>query len=153
MAQFDPFELRPYALPRVQFRCIRGQALHVHPLSRPIREEFLDQMTAVNRRAVPDEDQAVGHLAQQVFQEGHHIRRIDGVVLAVEVQFAFRRKGRDGREMVARPPPPQDRSLPDGCIGAHHTGQGIKARFVYKQDGLLRRVCPFLMADQVSSRQ
>jgi hypothetical protein len=153
IAQFDPFELRPYALPRVQVRCISGQALHVHPLSRTIREELLDKMAAVNRRAVPDDDHAVGHLAQQVFQEGHHVRRIDRVVLAVEVQLAFRREGREGREVIARPPLPQDRGLPYGGIRAHHTGQGINARFVSTQDRVLRRLGPFLMADQVSSRQ
>jgi hypothetical protein len=42
--------LRPYALPKIEFRCIRGQALQVNPVSRTIREEFLEKTAAVNRR-------------------------------------------------------------------------------------------------------
>jgi hypothetical protein len=37
--------------------------------------------------------------------------------LEVEIQFALRRDGADGREMVAGPPLPQDGSLANGCIG------------------------------------
>jgi hypothetical protein len=72
-AQIDPFELRPEALPRIQLRGIGGQAFHVHPLRRTIRQESLDRMTAVDRRPIPDNDHAAGHLTQEVFQEGHHI--------------------------------------------------------------------------------
>jgi hypothetical protein len=47
----------------------------------------------------------------------------------------------------------QDGCLPHRRIGAHHTGQRIEARFVYEEEALLLALCPFLMADQVSSRQ
>jgi hypothetical protein len=47
----------------------------------------------------------------------------------------------------------QDGCLPHRRIGAHHTGQRIEARFVYEEEALLLTLRPFLMADQVSSRQ
>ena len=73
VAQLDPFELLPEALPRVQLWGMGRQAFRVQPLRRPIRQEGLDDMTAVDRRPIPDDDHAAGHLTQEVFQEGHHI--------------------------------------------------------------------------------
>jgi hypothetical protein len=153
MAPFAPFTRLPEALPRLQFRRIGRQAFHVHPLGRPIGEELLDEMTARNGGAIPHEHHPAGHLTEQVFQEGDHIRRIESAVLTLEIQFALRRHGTDRRQMVAGPPCPQDRGLAHGRVGAHHTRQGIKPRFVYEEDGLLRRHRPLLIAGHVSVRQ
>jgi hypothetical protein len=153
VAQLDAFELLPEPLARIEFGSIGRQTLHMQPLCCPIREELSDGMATVDGSAIPDDDQAAGNLAQQVFQEGHHVRRVDRVVLAVEVQLARRRQGADGREMIARPPLAQDGCLPHRRIGAHHTGQGIEARFIYEEEALLLDLCPLLMASQVSSRQ
>jgi hypothetical protein len=64
--------------------------------------------------------------AQQVLQEGTHIRRVERAVLPMEIQFALRRDGTDGREMIAGPPFPKDGGLAHGRIGAHATRKGIK---------------------------
>ena len=47
MAPFDPFELRPQPLPRVQVRGLGRQALHVNPLRRTIHQERFDTRAAV----------------------------------------------------------------------------------------------------------
>jgi hypothetical protein len=84
-------------------------------------------MAAVNGRSIPDEHQPARHLTQQVLQKGYHILRIQGVVLAVELQLALRRYRTDGGEVIAGPPFPQDRRVPHGGIGAHDARQGINA--------------------------
>ena len=63
----------PEALPRIQFRRIGRQALHVQPLGRPIGEELPDEMTAMNGGAIPHDHHAAGHLTQQMLQKGHDI--------------------------------------------------------------------------------
>jgi hypothetical protein len=63
--------------------------------------------------AIPNDLHTAGHLTQQVFQEGDHIRRVDGTLLTVEAQLAF---GRDGRQIVTGPPRPLD-----GCGPRAHT--------------------------------
>jgi hypothetical protein len=153
IAQFDPFELRPQPLPRVQFRGIGRQALRVNPLSRTIHQERFDTMAAVYGGAIPDDDQAARDLPQQVLQERDHIRRVESAVLTMEIQLPLRGDGTDGREMVAGVPLAQDGRLAPWGIGVHDTGQGIKPGFVYEEDGLLLGFRPLLMAGQVSSRQ
>jgi hypothetical protein len=115
-------------------------------------EKLLNGAAAVDRRAIPDDDHPARHFAQQVFEERDHVVRVDGVVLAVEVQLALRRDGTDGREMVAGPSPAQDGRLAHRRIRAHDTGQGIKPGLVYEEDRLLVGLRPLLMAGQVSSR-
>ena len=48
ITEFDPFELLPEALARIQFRRIRRQALQVKALRRATGQELLDDTTAVN---------------------------------------------------------------------------------------------------------
>jgi hypothetical protein len=153
MAEFDALEMPPETFTRVQFRGIGREALDVDALRGTMGEELLDDLTAMNRRSIPDDDYPTGHLTQQVFQKGEHIRRVDRVVLAVEVQLALRRDRGDRRQMVAGPPLPHDRGLPHRGIGADDAGQGIKARFVYEENRLLLGLRPFLRADQVCWRQ
>ena len=83
--QLDAFELLPDALVRIELRSIRRQTLQVEALRRPICKELLNGVAAVNGRTIPDEHHSARHLAQQVLQKGHHIFRIHGAVLAVEI--------------------------------------------------------------------
>ena len=152
MAQLDPFELWPEAFTRVQLRGIGGQPLQVQPLCRAMHQELLEAMTAMHRGAIPDEDHAAWHFTQQVFQEGDHIRRVDGMVLTVEVPFALRRDRGDRRQMVAGPPLPQDGRLAHRRIRAHDTGEGIKPGLVDEEDALWLGWGPLLMAGQVALR-
>jgi hypothetical protein len=48
--------------------------------------------------------------------------RIDGVILAVEVQRTRKRSRTDGGELIASPAFPQHGRLADRRIGADHTG-------------------------------
>jgi hypothetical protein len=89
MAQLDPFALLPEALARVHLRGIGRQALEMEAWRRPIRQELLDTMAMMDGGAIPDDDHLAGDLAQQVLEKRDDVVRVDGVVLAVEVQLAF----------------------------------------------------------------
>ena len=153
VAQLNPFKVGPEAFTRMQFRGVGRQALQVQPLGGAVRKEPLDSVAAVDRRAIPDNQQTAGHFAQQMLETRHDGLRVDGVVLGVEVQPALRRQRADGGAMIARLPLPQDGGLPHRGVAAHHTRQGIETRFVYQEDGLLLGLRPFLRAGQVVSRQ
>lgn len=152
IAQLDAFEVLPEPLARVEPRRIGREALQVQALGGAMGEEVSEDPTAMDRRAVPDVHHPAWHFAQQVLETGDHLCGRDGGVLAVEVHLALGRDGRDGREMIAGAPRPQDRGLAHGRIGAHHAGQGIETGFVYEEDRLLLRLSPCLRAGQVSSR-
>ena len=101
--ELDSLQMRPQALARIQFRGIGGQALHVKPRRRPGREQLPHGVTAVDRRAIPDEHHVAGHLAPQVLEKADHVVRVDRAVLAVEVQLALRRDRGKRRQLVAGP--------------------------------------------------
>ena len=96
----------PHTLVRVQFRGIGGQALQMESWGRSVGQALCDDTAAVNRGAIPDDTDAAGHLSQEVLSEGDHVCRIDGVVLAVEVECSLRGYRPDGRKMITRPPLP-----------------------------------------------
>jgi hypothetical protein len=54
----------------------------VKPVSRAIGQELLDDTAAMNRGTIPNDDQATSDFPQHMRQEGHHIFRTDGVILA-----------------------------------------------------------------------
>src|SRR5918992_3581380 len=97
----DPLELWPEALARVQLWGIGWQALQMPSRRRAIGQALFDDVTARDRGASPDDDHPAGHLTPQVLQEGDHIRRVERVVLTLDIPFALRRDGTDGRERLA----------------------------------------------------
>jgi hypothetical protein len=80
----------------VQLRSIGRQALQVEAVGSAVREELLDGLTTVNRRAIPDDHHPARDLAQQVFEKRDDVCRIESAVLAVEVQLALGRYRGDG---------------------------------------------------------
>ena len=153
IAKLDPFEVLPEVLVGVQLRGIRRQALQVQALCCASSQALLDEVATVNGRAIPHDDHAGGHFAQQVLKKGHDVAGIEGAILAMEVQLALRGNGADGGEMIEGPPFSQNRGLPSRRIGTYHAGQGVEAGFIYEEEGLLLGCCPFLMAGHVSVRQ
>jgi hypothetical protein len=113
----------------------------------------LDGVAAVEGGALPDDDHGAGDLAPQVLQKRDHVIRIEGVILAVEVQLALWRQGADGGEMITCPPLSHDGCLPHRRIGPHHTRQGIKTGLIYEEEALFLLLRPLLRAGQVSPRQ
>ena len=151
--ELNPLQMCPKSLAGVQFRGIGRQTLHVEPWRRAVTQERFDELTAVNRGPIPDDDHPAGHLPQRVLQKGHYIHRIEGAVLAMEIQPPLWGDGADGREMIASPPLLQDRGLSNRRIGADDAGQRIEPGFIDKKDASPLGLRPLLMAGQVSWRQ
>jgi hypothetical protein len=153
IAQLDPFEVGPQPLTRIQLGSIGREPFQMDAVSCAVRQKALDDTAAVNRSPIPNDDHAAGYLPQQMLQKGDDILRIDRMLLAGEIQLAFGRHGADGREMVTRPPLPQDGRVPYRGIGADDTGQRIEPGLIDEEDRLLLRLGPLLRAGQVSPRQ
>src|SRR5918992_4489783 len=152
MAQLDPCELLPEALAWVELRGIRRQALQMEAWCRPVRQELPAEMAAVAGCSIPDAHHPARHFTPQVLQQGDDILRMQGAVLAVEVQLALRRNRTDGGKMISGAPLPQEGCLAHGRIGADDARQGVESGFVDEEDGLPLGLRPLLMAGQVSSR-
>ena len=106
VAQLHALELLPDALIRVQLRGIRRQALQMQALGCAVGQEGPDDLTAVNRRAIPDKHQPARHLPQQVLEKSYNVAGIQRMGLAMEIQLARRGDRTDGGEMVTGPPLP-----------------------------------------------
>jgi hypothetical protein len=151
--EFDALQVCPEALAGVQFRGIGGEALHLEPWRGVIGQELLEEVAAVDRRAIPNDHQRARHLAEQMLQERDDIGGIDGLVLAVAIQLALRRDRTDGREVITRPPLSENWRVAYRRLGADDAGQRIEPGFIDEEDGLPLGLGPLLSAGQVSSRQ
>jgi hypothetical protein len=151
--EFDALQVGPEALAGMQCWGVGGKTLHLESWRRAIGQELVDEMAAVDRRAIPDDHQRARHLAEHMLQERDDVGGIDDLVLAVKIELALRRDGTDGQEVITRPPLPQHGGLAYRGIGTDDTRQGVEPRFIDAEDGLPLGLGPFLRAGQVSSRQ
>jgi hypothetical protein len=110
-------------------------------------------MTAVDRRAIPDDHHRAKHLGEHMLQNSDDIDGIDGLVLGMKIQLALRGYRTDGREVITRPPLPENGCLAYWGIGADDTGPGREPGFIDEEDRLPLGLCPLLRAGQVSARQ
>ena len=69
IAQFDPLEVIPDAFIRIEIRGIAGQLLQMQSLGSPAFQEGFDLLGAVDGRAVLNEQDRTGDLAQEDPQE------------------------------------------------------------------------------------
>ena len=131
--EFDALQVGPQALVGIEFWGVGGEALHsprhndlLEPWRRAIGQELVDEMAAVDRRAVPNDHQRTRHLAEQMLQERDNVGGIDDLVLAVEIELAPRRDRTDGGQMVTGVPLPQNGGLAYRGIGTDDAGQGVE---------------------------
>jgi hypothetical protein len=125
----------------------------MEPVGHAVGQKVLDHTAAMHRSPIPDDDQRAGHLTEQVLQKGHDRHGIDGLILAVNIQLALLGDGTDRREVIPRPPLPQDGRMAYRGRGPDDTGPGRAARFVDEQDVWPLRLRHLWIAGQVSSRQ
>lgn len=64
VAQFDVLEIVPDALVGIQVRGVARQLLQLEPRRRPLRQEVLNGLGAMDRRPIPDHEQLARNLAQ-----------------------------------------------------------------------------------------
>ena len=135
VAQFYPFQITPDAFVRVQFRGVARQLLQLQPLAGTVSQEGFDDLTAMNRRAVPDHQHLAGKMTQHVLQKTDHIRAAEGPLLDLKEQLSVHGDAADDRQMLPLQKYPQDRRPATRCIGTHHARQQREAGLVYPDDG------------------
>ena len=95
ITQLDPFEVGPQSLTRIEPGRRGREPLQMEAVRCAVPQKRLDDVTAVDRRPIPNDDYATGHLPQQMRQKGDHVLRIDRTVLTGERQLALGRDGTD----------------------------------------------------------
>jgi hypothetical protein len=134
VAQFTPLEILPEPLVRVQLGRVGGQGLQMQALGRALREEVLDHLRAVDRGAVPDDEQLARNMAQQVLKETHHVRPAQSVVFHLHEDLPRRGDRANSRQVIPRERHPQHRRLAPGRISADGGRQEIEARLIYPHE-------------------
>jgi hypothetical protein len=116
-----------------------AQITHFHvlqllpnPLSGIPERAYLPFM---NRRAIPDHQQAVQHVRQQMLEKNHTIQAIECLIAHHRVQSAIHSDPAHHQQVIACIWPPQDRCLSEGCICSDVSRQEIKPCLVHKHDG------------------
>lgn len=111
------------------------QPLQMKACGSPCAQEIFDDARAVDRRAVPDDQQLALNFAQKHLQETHDIRACIRVILNLQEQSAIRRQPTYGRQVVTGQRDGQDGGLSHRRIGSHSHRQEIERRLVYEHDG------------------
>ena len=130
------FEVVADLLIRVEFRRVSGKALKLK--ARMAGQDLGDGGSAVNRAAVPQQEDRAAPLAQPPPQAGGDLELGEVVEVAVAVQPAALAHGTDGhggdgRELVARVAVHQQRGLAARRPGAAHRGHQQEATFVQER--------------------
>ena len=134
IAQLTPLEVLPQPFVRIQLRRVGGQGLQMQALGGSLGEEVLDDLGAVDGRAVPDDEQLAGDMAQQVLEEPHYVRTPQGLFFHLHQDLSRRGDRTDGGEVIPSQGHPQHGGLAPGRIGAHGGGQEVEARLVYPHE-------------------
>ena len=96
IAQLDALEVVPDALVRVQVGGIARQRLQVQPLGTTLAQEVLDRLPAMDRRAIPDDQQLATAFAKEQAEESDDVGRAIGMVLGLQEQAPRRCNPADG---------------------------------------------------------
>jgi len=131
----DPLEVLPHALVRVQVWRVGRQPLQVNGGRAAICQVALNGRAPMDRRAVPDDQQPVGHITPQVPQEEDALGPGQRVAPNERRQLPRGCDPAHRRQMVTCLEDPQDRRLTNGRVSADYAGQQVKARLVHQDDG------------------
>lgn len=153
IAQLHALEVVPAALIRVEVRGLAGELLQADAVGTALGQEVLDRLAAMDRRAIPDDQELAGDVAQQMRQETHDVRAFVGALLDQHEESSRWRDAADDRQVISGQGQPEDGGLPTGSVGPDRTGEQVEARFVDPDDGPPLLVRPFFRAGHRSVRQ
>ena len=126
-------EMPPHILDRIEFGRIGWQPLDAEA-SPGGGNVVLDQATAMNGCAVPDDQQLSWQVPLEVFQKFNHLEAFDAAGMNLEVETPEGQTA-DDREAFPIESFVQDRRLPTKCPGAHPRWAGAQSAFVNKDEG------------------
>lgn len=102
IGQFPVLQMLPEPLVGIELRRVGGQGLQAQALRRPLGQEVLDDLSAVDGRAVPDHQQLTRQVAQQVPKEADDIRATQGPLLHLQENPPGWGSRADSRQTIAR---------------------------------------------------
>jgi hypothetical protein len=153
VAQLHVLEIVPDALVWIEVWSVARKLLQADALGAAVCQEVLDRLATVDRRAVPDDQELAGDVAQQMLEEADDVRALVGVLLHVHQQPAVRGDAADDGQVVAAQGEVEDRRLAARGVGPDGAGEEVEARFVDPDDGPPFLVGPLFRAGQRSVRQ
>ena len=134
--QLHMLEVVPEALvQRAQVGSVPRHCFHMHSFRSTASQEFAYLAPAMDRRAVPDHQQSLSRLGQQVFQENHTVRTRQRFLANQRIYLPGQRQTSHDRQMVSAQHLVNDRRLPFRPIGLHNAGLQVNARFISKNQG------------------
>src|SRR6266404_4015813 len=149
ITHFYMFEVMPPSLvPRTQIRCVTRQCFYMKRLGCAAREIFRDSAPTMNRRTIPNHQQALPGLAPQMLQKHYGVLTRKRVRTNQRVHLPrWSKTGHDG-QMISGQPLVDHWRVAFWSIGLDHPRHQIEARFVHKNqgaalpDGLLPQLRP-----------
>ena len=134
IAQFAVLEIVPDPFIRVQFRGVAGELLKVQPRRSPLSQEVAHRLRAVDRGAIPDDQQLARDLAEQMVEKADDIRAPERALLHLEQQASRVGEPADHGPMVMGERRVQQRRLAPRGVGADDAGQRVEGGLVYPDE-------------------
>ena len=132
--EFHPLKVSPDTLVRVDLGSIPGQGLDLDAASPLLSQEVPNRFAPMDGGTIPDHQEFIAEMHQQVLQEADDIGTAIGVILDHHQQGLIHGDAADGRQVVSGEWGSQNRGLALGSVGPHDRGQGIEAALVYPDD-------------------
>jgi hypothetical protein len=152
VTQLDVLEIGPDPFIRIELGRVARQLLETQPFGATVRQELLDRPAAMNRRAVPDDQQFAGQVAQEVTKELHHLWAAEGMILDLQQQPAAGRDPADDRQMVTGEWEAQRGRVSARSQAAHRGRQQGEAGLIYPHDRAALAESPLFKAGQRADR-
>lgn len=153
VAQFDPLEVVPDALVRIEVWGVAGELLQADAVGSTLGQEVLDRLATMDGSTIPDDQELAGNMSEQVLEEADDIRTLVRVVLHAHEQLTGRRDATDHGQMIAAQWETEDGCLATRGVGANRPGEEVEARFIDPDDGSPLLVSLLFRAGQRSVRQ
>src|SRR6266568_9103948 len=151
--EFDSLEQIPNAFLRIQFWRIARQTFEMNAFGTSFCQVVFDDLTSMNRSAIPDHQQLAGNLTREDLQKANDIWAFVRMVLGLHNDLPFGCDSANGREMVTSQLDFQNGRFANGGVGAYRQRQEIKSRLIYKDNGTIFLFGLFFSAGHRSSFQ
>ena len=133
--QLDPLQIPPHAFVRIQLWSVARQSFEMDAPSCSLCQEVLDRLTAVDRGAVPHDQQLPRNVPQHVLEQARHSWTFVRSLLHLHQQPPSWCERTDDRQLVIAQWHLQERRLAAWCLGPHERGQQIEPCFIYPDEG------------------
>ena len=110
--EFAAFEQVPHLLLGIDLGRVARQALQMDPFAHRAGEKLFDHVCAMDRRAIPNDQDLPGDFVEQHLQKQHDILGLVGSLLHLHEEPSLLGDAPNGRKMVTGQPHPENWGLP-----------------------------------------